>query len=50
MGANIVNMVDLSKYEPHDIASEPEDDVPQVHMGERTLEPVTLDFEDGDDA
>lgn len=41
-------MVDLSNYEPHDIASEPEDDVPQLHMGDNTLPPVTLDFpEDG---
>jgi hypothetical protein len=39
-------MVDLSKYEAHDIASEPEDDVPQLFMGVETLEPVTLDFEE----
>lgn len=39
-------MVDLSKYEPHDIASEPEDDVPQMHMGVETLKPVVLDFEE----
>lgn len=44
-------MVDLSKYEPHDIASEPEDDVPQLFMGVETLEPVTLDFKEvGKDA
>lgn len=45
-------MVDLSKYEDHDIASEPEDDVPQLFMGVETLKPVTLEFgeEGGDDA
>jgi len=44
-------MVDLSKYEPHDIATEPEDDVPQLFMGEETLEPVFMDFEGaGNDA
>ena len=41
-------MVDLSKYEPHDIASQPEDDVPQMHMGDNTLPPVTLDFPEED--
>jgi hypothetical protein len=39
-------MVDLSKYEDHDIAREPEDDVPQLFMGDETLDPVTLDFEE----
>jgi hypothetical protein len=43
-------MVDLSKYEPHDIASEPEDDVPQLHMGDNTLPPVTIDFVEDPDA
>lgn len=39
-------MVDLSKYEPHDIASEPEDDVPQMHMDVEPMKPVVLDFEE----
>jgi hypothetical protein len=39
-------MVDLSKYEPEDIASQPEDDVPQLFMGVETLEPVVMDFEE----
>ena len=45
-------MVDLSKYEDHDIASEPEDDLPQFHMGTDPLRPVVLEFgeEGGDDA
>lgn len=40
-------MVDLSKYEPQDIANQPEDDVPQMHMGNETLPPVILEFPEG---
>lgn len=43
-------MVDLSNYEPHDIASEPEDDVPQYYMGTNTLPPVIVDFPEDADA
>lgn len=43
-------MVDLSKYEDYDIAREPEDDVPQLFMGDNTLPAVTLDFEEDDNA
>jgi hypothetical protein len=43
-------MVDLSKYEDHDIAREPEDDVPQLFMGDNTLPAVILDFEEDGNA
>lgn len=43
-------MVDMSKFEPEDIASQDEDDDPQFHMGSDPLPPLELNFEEVFDA